>query len=307
MRSKKTVGFLMAMVAAICWGTFGTFSTILNDFGLTEGTISLISPLCLLVFFAIFALRTSWRTLIPPKRLIPILLLLGFVEALFSYATVQAYQYLPFALVSTIIYCNLFLLIVMSRILFKTRITWPKLVAVFAAVIGIAMVVNVFDVRTTLNWVGIGWAALAMVCWATLVLCEKYLLEHGMEGNAIITWEGVLAVLFISVTVCSPALAVADVLGAFSEHGAIVAAPLLAFGLITTVLCYWMYINALNRLEPAFVQIAYTLDPTTTCLLGLLVFGQTLAPVQIVGIVLILLVVIGVQLLERREERVAGR
>jgi len=292
----------MAVAAAIAWGTFGTFSTFLGDYGLSESTISLISPFCLLVFFSIFTIRSSWRKLIPRKRLIPVVLFLGVVEATFSYSTVQAYAHLPFALVSTIIYCNLFLLIILSRIIFKTTITWQKMIAVVAAVVGIAMVVNVFDVNSGLNPVGIGWAALAMLCWAALVTCEKYLLEKNMDGNAIIAWEGFLAIIFISVALQTPLAALAEITGAFSQHGAIVALPLLAFSLITTVFCYLMYINALNRLEPAFVQIAYTLDPTTSCLLGLLVFGQTLQAIQIAGIVLILVVVIGVQIMERRAE-----
>jgi drug/metabolite transporter (DMT)-like permease len=307
MRSKKVTGFFMAMAAAIAWGTFGTFSTILNGYGLDEGTVSLISPLCLLVFFSIFTIKNGWRNFNPTKKLVPIVLLLGVVEALFSYSTVQAYSHLPFALVSTIIYCNLFLLIILSRIIFKTRITWHKLVAVVAAVVGIAMVVNAFDVNSGINLIGFGWAALAMVCWATLVTCEKYLLEHDMNSNAVIAWEGILGVIFISIAVCSPIVAVTDVIGTFAAHGAIVLLPLAGFGLITTVFCYWMYINALDRLEPAFVQIAYTLDPTTSCLLGLVLFGQLLAPIQFIGIGIILVVVIGIQLVEHRADKLAAQ
>jgi drug/metabolite transporter (DMT)-like permease len=302
-KSHRTIGFVMAITAAVMWGTFGTFSTFLKGYGLTEGTISLISPLCLLVFFGVFTLvRSGWRSFIPRVKLLPVIVLLGIVEALFSYSTVQAYSHLPFAMVSTIIYCNLFLLIIFSRIIFKMTISWKKILSVIAAIVGIAMVVNIFGVHSGSNLTGIAWAVLAMFCWAALVLCEKYLLEKGMNGNAIIAWEGFLAVIFISIAVCSPVLAVSELVGAFDANGMVVLAPLAAFGLLTTVLCYWMYIHALNRLEPAYVQIAYTLDPTTSCLLGFLVFGQTLAPVQIAGIALILLVVIVVQLLDRHDE-----
>jgi len=292
----------MAMAAAIAWGTFGTFSTFLGNFGLSEGTVSLVSPFCLLVFFGLFTLKSGWRHLIPKKNLALVILLLGAIEATFSYSTVQAYSHLPFALVSTIIYCNLFLLIILSRIIFKIAITWQKVVAVVAAVIGIALVVNVFHVQSGFNLVGFGWAALAMVCWAALVTCEKYLLVKEMNGNAIIAWEGILAVIFISIAVKPPLTALAEITGAFSQNGPIVALPLLAFSLVTTVFCYFMYIHALNRLEPAFVQIAYTLDPTTSCILGLLVFSQTLQAIQVAGIILILVVVITVQILEHRAE-----
>jgi len=304
--SHKTLGFVMAITAAVGWGTFGTFSTFLMDFGLSQGTVSLISPLFLLVFFGIFVLvKNGWRVLIPKPRLIPVVLLMGVVEAFFSYSTVSAYRYLPFAIVSTIIYCNLFLLLIFSRIIFKTAITVQKLIAVVLAVLGIAMVVDAFGNHPGNSLLGFGWAALAMLCWAVLVICEKYLLEKGVNGNAVPAWEGLLGSIIISFTVCSPSTAATELVQAFSAHGLIVLLPLLGFGMLTTVFCFWMYIHALNRLEPTYVQIAFTLDPTTTCLLGLIVFGQKLAPIQIAGMVVVLAVVIGVQLLDRQHENPA--
>ena len=118
---------------------------------------------------------------------------------------------LPIGVVSPIIYCNLFLLIIISRIVFKTPITWQKIVAVCGAVIGIAMVVNIFGSAGRLNLIGVAWALAAMASWASLVTFEKYLLIHEVDGNAILAYEGVFSLIFISVFIQSP-------WGCFREH-----------------------------------------------------------------------------------------
>ncbi len=302
MLSQKRVGFLMGISAAILWGTFGTFSILLSRFGLTEGTISLIAPFFLLAFFTILVIKNDVKAFKIPKLLVPALVFNGLSSAAYNYAAVQAYSYLPIGVVSTIIYCNLFLLIIISRLAFKIPITWQKVVAVCGAIIGIALVVNIFGSSGNLNLIGLVWAITAMVSWAALVSLEKYLLIHDVDSNAIIAYEGLFSLVFISLFMHPPARVLADIAQAFTASNGLVLLPILGFGLLTTAACYWLYINALNRLEPAYVQITYTLDPATSCILGLVIFGQTLLFSQIIGIAIVLLVVIWLQWLERGAE-----
>lgn len=299
MEKRKKIGFAMGISAAVLWGTFGTFSTFMYDYGLSEGTISLIAPLFLAVFFFILVAKNDVHNIRIPKALLPALALNGLSSAAYNYTAVQAYAYLPIGVVSPIIYCNLFLLIIISRIVFKTPITWQKIVAVCGSVIGIAMVVNIFGSAGRLNLIGVAWALAAMASWASLVTFEKYLLIHEVDGNAILVYEGVFSLIFISVFIQSPGAALENIAQSFTASGGMVIWPILAFGFFTTVLCYWLYINALDRLEPAYVQISYTMDPVTSCILGLVIFGQILLPVQIIGIAVILSVVIWIQWIER--------
>ena len=76
-----------------------------------------------------------------------------------------------------------------------------------------------------------------------------------------------------------------------------------------TALGLWFYFHyggllflyaALNIIEPTYVQICYTLDPAVACILGLVVFGQTLTFGQVVGIVIIFITVIWLQVEPKR-------
>lgn len=301
---KKSTGFLLAIGSAVLWGSYGTFTTFLGKLGLTTASIALIGPIFIFVFFTTINLLTngikSYRL---PIKLVPAVLLYGFFSALDSYAAVTAYSMLPIAVGSIIIYCNLFLLILFSRILFQNKLTKEKIIACIAAVIGIALVVDVFSVDGRISLLGLTWAFVAMCCWAGIVLCEKYLLNAEIKGTTVLSFHGIMSVVFLF-SIHSPVAFAANIAAAFTVSGWALPLTMLSFGLFTEIFCYLTYMIALKRLEPALVQIAYTLDPVTSCILGMVFFQQILVPAQYIGIVVILSVVAWLQWNSRKEERV---
>lgn len=299
---KKSTSLLLAVAGAVLWGTYGTFTTLLGKLGLTNATISMIGPIFIFVFFTALTLKSGWRNYKMPLKIIPVVLFYGCFSGLDSYAAVTAYSLLPIAVSSIIIYCNLFLLIIFSRILFKNKLTKEKIIACIAAVIGIALVVNVFHSDGSISPTGLLWALLAMCGWAGIVISEKYLLNAGVTGNTILSFHGIISFSFLSIF-NSPLDFIHNVATAFTISGWALPLTMLAFGLFTEIFCYMLYITALKRLEPALVQIAWTMDPVTSCVLGLIVFGQVLVPVQFIGIFVILAVVFWLHWESRKEEK----
>lgn len=199
MRIGKRFSFLLAVAAGVCWGTYGTFATFMGNMGMEEATVSLISPLFLMVFFFILVMIDDRKKIKVRRGLLPALLFYGFVGAMFNYSIVQAYKYLPLGIVSTIVFCNLFLIMIFSFFMFKDKITWQKGIAAALAVLGIAMVLNVFALELTWSLIGVAWTLLATVGWALMVTCEKFLLVKEVDGNTIMTYMGMFSVLFISI------------------------------------------------------------------------------------------------------------
>lgn len=300
---KKSTGFLLAVGSAVLWGSYGTFTIFLGKLGLTNATIAMIGPIFIFVFFtAINLLTNGVKSYKLPLKLIPVVLLYGFFSALDSYSAVTAYSLLPIAVGSIIIYCNLFLLILFSRILFQIKLTKKKIIACVIAIIGIALVVDVFNVEGRISLLGLLWAFIAMCCWAGIVLCEKYLLNAGIKGNTVLSFHGVMSLAFLF-TIHSPAAFAENIAAAFAASGWVLPLTMMCFGLFTEIFCYLTYMVALKRLEPALVQIAYTLDPVTSCILGMIFFGQILVPVQYGGILVILAVVTWLHWDNRNEEK----
>lgn len=302
MKFPRRFMFLMAVASGVCWGTYGVFSRTLLDFGIDSTTISMIVPLFYGIFFFVCLCIKDIRKIKISVKLLPFLLMFGFGSAIFNYATVHGYMYLPIGMVSTIIYCNLFLLMIFSRLLFKTPLTWQKGLAAVATVVGIALLLNVFGTEASFSFAGVGWALLAMFAWAFAVTWEKYLLVKGCDGNAIMFFNGLIAVFCLSL-VTPPTEVFANLTGAFASAGLAILPPMIGFALITSVLSYYFYITGLKYLETSYVQMGFVADPLTSSLLGFFVFGQSFLPIQLIGIALILFVIVWVQWQEIKKSK----
>lgn len=147
--------------------------------------------------------------------------------------------------------------------------------AVLAAAAGVCLIAQVFQVRLAeLDLLGVGLALLAGGAWA------GYILLSGRTGAAFPGLDGLtVAMLVASVAVVPAGLLDAGSRLATSEalvRGAGVA-------LLSSVLPYSLELLALRRMDPRVFGILLSLEPAVAALAGLLVLGQTLTPIQLVG------------------------
>jgi len=192
-------------------------------------------------------------------------------------------------------------LMILSRIVFKSKITLKKIGAAITAILGVCLVLDVFSQGFQYDSNGLVWIALTILSWSTMMTLEKYLLEQGVDGNAILMYVALFAVLILSIS--TPPLAlVRNIIQISSQTNGYALLVLLGFGLIPQIGCYAFYIKGLNYIEPSYMQIMYSLDPVVASFLGFLVFNQTMNLSNILGILLILGVVIYVQITESRVE-----
>ena len=302
MKIPKSAYFLIAVLAGACWGTHGTFASLLGQYGISDNAVALLCPLFYATFFLILVAKDDIRKVKFPRHLLPVLIFYGAVSAVYNFAIIKAYWHIPVGIVHTIVFCNLFLLMIFSRILFKTPLTKQKAFFAALAVLGVAMLLNVFDTEVSWSALGIFCTLLSMAAWAGMVITEKYLLIKGADGNALVMYNGYFAAIFIA-CVANPVTAVTEVAHAVSVSGGMVLLPLLGYAVITSFGSYYCYLVAIRKMEPTLVQLGYVADPLVATVLGVIIFGQILLPIQYAGLVLILAVVIAVQLLEFRSEK----
>lgn len=305
MKIPKSAYFIIAVLAGAFWGTHGTFASLLGQYGVSDDVVSFLCPLFYGSFFLFLVLKNDPSVLKVSKKFIPLLLLYGIESAVYNYAIIKAYWHMPVGIVHTIVFCNLFLLMIFSRVIFKTPLTWQKAGFSALAVLGIAMLLNVFDADVSWSALGIICTLISMVAWAMLVTTEKYLLEQGLDGNALLVFSGYFAALFL-IFFANPVSVVQEIAHSVVVSNGISLLPLLGYAFITSVGSYYFYLVALRRMEPTLVQLAYVADPLVATLLGVVIFGQLLVPIQTAGLFLILAVVVAVQLLELRSEKKAN-
>jgi len=153
------------------------------------------------------------------------------------------------------------------------------LVAVAAAAAGVLLISEALVTSfAAMKWTGLGLAALAGACWAA------YILASGRAGREFPKLEGLALAMAVALVVTAPF----GVTSAPSWSTESVAKGL-GIAVLSSVLPYSLELAALRHLSARVFGILLSLEPAAAALAGLLVLGQRLAPLQLVGMALVVL------------------
>ena len=153
-----------------------------------------------------------------------------------------------------------------------SRIGW---IAGVLAVAGVGLVTEAWRIAEV-DWVGIAAGLAAAGFFATYLVLGEHLGRH-LPATTVMTWGFVFAAAAWAVALPPwrfPAPLEARVWGA-----------LLWVGVVGTVLPFLAAMAALRRIEAGLVGIVSTSEPVVAALAGRVVLAQTLAPLQVLGVV----------------------
>ncbi len=153
------------------------------------------------------------------------------------------------------------------------------LVAVAVALSGVLLISGALTVPwAELDLLGIGLALLAGACWAGYILLSGHTGARfgGLDGIAISMSLGTILVLPAGLALAGEALWSAEAL----LRG-------LGIALLSSAIPYSFELLALRRMRPGVFGVLLSLEPAAAALAGLLFLGQVLAPVQLVGMTLV--------------------
>ncbi|MEL7565767.1 MAG: DMT family transporter [Dehalobacterium sp.] len=301
----KGLGFVLAILSAIAWGTNGSFCIALSNLGLSTANIAILAPAFNLIFFFFLLLFRNPKAFKVSGKMLFFLLADGVMSSVTNISFVNSVKYFPVGIVSTLIFCNTFVIMILSRIVFKHKITLGKIFAAMISLFSVGLVLNVFHHGFDFNHLGLLWIASSIIFWSFMVIIEKYLLENGVDGNAILFYMAFFAVIILSIS-SPPWTLFSNIYSASTNTGGLALLVVLGYGMIPQVGSYFFYIKGLKYIEPSYVQVAFSLDPVTASILGFIFFGQSLEISQIFGILLILIVVGYIQFKESQKDKSPG-
>ncbi len=149
--------------------------------------------------------------------------------------------------------------------------------AVLAAGLGVVLISRALTAPWgTISWTGILLALIAGGCWAA------YILMSGRTGAAFPGLEGLSVALLVATVVVLPA-GLASMPSWTGEH----VAKGIGLALLSSLLPYSLELIALRRMHPRVFGILLSLEPAAAALAGLLVLGQHLSLLQVLGLVLV--------------------
>ena len=192
-------------------------------------------------------------------------------------ALFEAYRLLNVSLATLIYYVGPMLILLLSPVLFREKLTGQKLVAVCIVAVGLVCISGSIALGG-MNTVGLLTAMAAAVLYATLIAFNKRI-HHtdGMQTAAIeLDVAFVVVLLYVLLTTGLPHPRAADL-----PYVAII-------GLVNTGLAYLLYFSGLQKLPGQSVALISYVDPVSALLFSAVLLHESMTTVQLIGAVLII-------------------
>ncbi len=162
----------------------------------------------------------------------------------------------------------------------STPLKWTAVAMVMAGIVLLTQIYNIGE--SGLTFIGVGAGLLAGLSYAVFIFGFKYAAPHGSPQAILVIAFAVLVIVLIWPSDADQALAV------LSTQDWLLFAVL---GVLGAGLSFIIYIVGLKHTAPAVASIVAMVEPVTASLFGVAVLNETLAGLQIFGMVLILVTV----------------
>jgi drug/metabolite transporter (DMT)-like permease len=293
-RSASTsIGVVMAITAAVMWGTNGVIARFLLVQGITPLTLvearSIIAAVGMGILL-LFAARSRFQV---QRRDLPLLLLFGLALAVVTYSYFLAVQFLPVTIAVMIQYTGPTLIALYTALVMRRVPPLRIWVALALTLAGIALLAGLADLLSGssakgVTLIGVLIAAVSAFIMAFYMLVGERLGKRLHPQTSVFYGFTMAALLWL---VIQPPWRFQT---AALAPGAL---PLVAaVGIIGTLIPFGLFLAAINRLDATRAAILATVEPVTAALLSWVLLGEGLDAWQVVGGLLVLVGVTVVQL-----------
>ncbi len=311
--SGQALGIILVLISAAGFGSGALFVQPLYD--------AEMEPLAVLFWrfttaalfgwgFLLLSSRRRWALRSLPRKRIAVLLLLGALYVGNSYAFIASLQVVSISLASIIAYLYPAMVAVMATRFLRRLEGRRAWIALGIAIFGIALTVGGIPEGELPPLWGLVLAFANPVIYATWIILQARL--AGERPQASMAAEGVTmppgdaetaidapdpspaAALMTTATALVYALLLLGSGGSLSP-GAVptgVWLPLLGLGLVATAIAIQTFYAGVKRVGGARASLISTVEPVYTVALAMLLFGESLTPMQIVGGALVIFAVI---------------
>ena len=279
----KKLAPIFIFLAGVLWGSMGIFVRVLNGKGLFSMEIVALRAIVTAIFMVVFLLFFHRDLLIIKWKDIWVFLGSGLGSILFfNFCYFRAISLTSLSIAAILLYTSPAIVMILSFFLFKEKFTGRKVLALVMTFLGCVFVTGVLGETAAVTGKGVLAGLGAGLGYALYSIFSRYAIDKGYHSLTITCYTFAIAAvgsLFLSdrkqiaeVALGSPAMLV------FS----------LVFGLLCTVLPYLLYTVGLKYVENSRASIIVSVEPVAATLIGFFLFRETISPMGIVGIILVL-------------------
>lgn len=276
-------GAFLIVAASAMWGSVSIFLTLLADSGISRiQIIWLRSWSAALLLFAICALRNSRQLHV---RAGDWWIFAGngvIAMSLFSLCYWKAMSMVGVAVSAILIYTAPIFSLPLSRLLFGERISRRCLIALCLSIVGIALVSDIGSGTNSISIFGIFYGLLGGFFYATQAIFGKLAVARHYSSITVTAWSTLASGIVLTL----PALLGGLPVTLFST----LRYPLIlvAMSIVCTVIPCNLFITGLESISPGRASMLTACEPCVALLIGCLFFRETLKPISLAGILLII-------------------
>lgn len=260
--------------------TFGTIGLFVNNINLPSSFIAFSRAFIGSVFIGFFMLATKHKfNTESVKKNLKILIPSGIAMGFNWIALFESYRFTGVAVGTLCYYMAPVIMILVSPIILKEKLTLTKGLTSLAAIVGAVMISGVFSgaVRSVK---GIAFGLGAAVLYASVVLMNKFVKDLSPVETTLIQ-------LVSAAVVMVPYVLLTEKVSTFVFDSKSVIF-ILVVGIIHTGIVYMIYFSSVTKISTQSTAVFSYIDPVTAIILSAVILHETLSAWQVVGTVLIL-------------------
>ena len=288
---------LLIAVSALGFGSISVLTVLITRAGVPLLTaMAWRYAIAAAVLLAIVGLKQLGS--IPRHRLIGLLLIGGFGQALITYLSLYALEYIPVGPLAFLFYTYPAWVALLAAMRRTERLTPVRIIALTLALVGVTVMVGAPS-ADKLNPIGV------ILALGSALLYSGYLptLEHLQQGIPALVSTFLLvtgaAVTFVISALFARELHLPTALPVWLN--------IVVLALVSTVIAFSTLIKGLSVLGPVRTAIIATVEPFFTAILGVAVLGNQLTTTTLLGGILIAAAVLLIQWSSARLETIASQ
>lgn len=279
----KKISALLIILSGILWGLMGVFSNALNSIGFTSIQGSAIRIiLCALMLTAInfkylkIEFKDIWKF-----ALIGIFSILTMSTTYF-----ESIRRSSLTLASILLYTAPVMVMVMSAVFYKEKITPKKLLCLVGAIVGIIMISGI-DSKVKLSKAGLMYGLLSAFSYALYSIIGKMILKKYSPVTV-----STYAFIFASIGVLFICNIPQIVKISCNSAGVFYTFAIMAgCALVTAAIPYTLYTLGLKYVPAGTASVLACVEPLTATVIGISFYGDKLGIISFIGIILIFMAV----------------
>lgn len=270
---------IMLCLSMAIFGTLGLFT---RNITVTSGELALyraiMATLLLLGYFGVTKQRIDFKKI---KKEVPLLLASGMAMGINWILLFEAYKYTTISVATLSYYFAPVIVTVVCPFLFHEKLTGKQIICFVMSTIGLILIIGVGSFGTAgTDMLGILFGLGAAAFYATVILLNKFIKNVAGIQRTLLQFVAAVIILVPYVAFTS-----GITLSGMNGKGWV---SLLIVGLVHTGITYCMYFSALKDLSGQEASILSYIDPLVAVLVSVLILGEKMTVMQVVGGALIL-------------------